>query len=72
MKSITTKPDSSQLEAATTCRLFDNWFDPIETGVRERVRDFIEELIHGELETAQARPRDGRWAKTIDDANAAA
>src|SRR6266851_8643766 len=33
MTSITTKPGSSQLEAATTCRLFDNWFDPIETAV---------------------------------------
>jgi hypothetical protein len=25
--------------------LFDNWFDPIESGVRERVRGFIEDLI---------------------------
>jgi hypothetical protein len=30
--------------------LFDNWFDPIETEVRARARDFLEELIRGELE----------------------
>jgi putative transposase len=37
--------------------LFDNWFDPIETEVRARARQFIEELIRGELDTALARPR---------------
>src|ERR1700680_3698387 len=60
MTSITTKPDSSQLEAATTCRLFDNWFDPIETEVRARARGFIEELLRSELDEALARPRYGR------------
>ena len=41
--------------------LFDNWFDPIETALRERARNFIEELIHGELPTAALdRPRYGR------------
>jgi hypothetical protein len=30
--------------------LFDNWFDPIETAVRARARQFIEELIRGELD----------------------
>ena len=34
MTSITTKPDSSQLEAETAPHLFDNWFDPIETEVQ--------------------------------------
>jgi hypothetical protein len=37
--------------------LFDNWLDPIETEVRARARQFIEELIRGELDTALARPR---------------
>jgi hypothetical protein len=37
--------------------LFDNWFDPIEIEVRARARQFIEELIRGELDTALARPR---------------
>ena len=41
MTSNTTKPDSSQPAAEAAVDLFDNWFDPIETGVRERVREFI-------------------------------
>jgi hypothetical protein len=40
--------------------LFDNWFDPIETEVRARAREFIEELIRGELDAVLARPRYGR------------
>jgi hypothetical protein len=40
-----------------TAHLFDNWFDPIESAVRERVRGLIEELIHGELDTVLVRPR---------------
>jgi hypothetical protein len=42
---------------------FDNWFDPIETEVRARAREFIEELIRGELDAALARPRYGRGRK---------
>ena len=41
-------------------KLFDNWFDPIETELRTKVRDFIETMIQEELETALARPRYGR------------
>jgi putative transposase len=66
MTSITTKPDSLQLEAETAPHLFDNWFDPIETEVRGRVRQFIKELIRGELDEALARPRYGR-SKTAGD-----
>ena len=40
--------------------LFDNWFDPIESEVRARAREFIEEMIRGELDTMLARPRYGR------------
>src|SRR5712691_5647055 len=40
--------------------LFDNWFDPIEAALRDRVRNFIEELFHGELTAALDRPRYGR------------
>jgi hypothetical protein len=29
---------------------FDNRFDPIEAGVRARVRDFIQAMIEGELD----------------------
>ena len=38
-------------------RLFDNWFDPIETELRWKVRGFIEGMIEEELATALARPR---------------
>jgi putative transposase len=40
--------------------LFDNWFDPLEAEVRARVRQFIEELLRGELDAALARLRYGR------------
>lgn len=57
MTSISTKSDSSQPAAETTSRLFDNWFDPIETEVRARARQFIEELLREELDATLARPR---------------
>jgi putative transposase len=60
MTSITTKPDSLQPEAEPASHLFDNWFDPIEAEVRGRARQFIEELIRGELDAALDRPRYGR------------
>jgi len=62
MTSITTKPDSSQPQNDTV-HLFDNWFDPIEAGVRDRVRDFIHAMIEGELDTALSRPRYARHGK---------
>jgi putative transposase len=60
MTSVTTKPESSQPPSETAVDLFDNWFDPIETEVRDRARQFIEELIRGELDAVLARPRYGR------------
>ena len=57
MTNITTKSDSSQPGVETTSRLFDNWFDPIETEVRARARQFIEELLREELDATLARPR---------------
>jgi transposase-like protein len=65
-KTITT-PDSSQPASEQTVDLFDNWFDPIETEVRARARQFIEELIRGELDDALARPRYRRSKKASDD-----
>lgn len=50
MKSITTKSDSSQPVADTAVYLFDDWFDPIEAAVRDRVRGFIQAMIEGELD----------------------
>ena len=60
MTITTTKPDSSQPASEMAVDLFDNWFDPLETEVRARAREFIEELIRGELDTVLARPRYGR------------
>src|SRR5271165_3953560 len=57
MTNITTKPGSLQPAADMAVDLFDNWFDPIETEVRARSRQFIEELLRGELDAALARPR---------------
>jgi transposase-like protein len=53
----------SAVEGETAPQLFDDWFDPIETAVRERAREFIEELIRGELDAALARPRYERSRK---------
>src|SRR5437899_10831902 len=66
MKSITTKHDSSQPVADTAVYLFDDWFDPIEATVRDRVRGFIQAMIEGELEGTLARPRYGRRPKSSD------
>ena len=71
MTSNITKTDSSQCEAAPAPQLFDNWFDPIETEVRDRARQFIEELIRGELDEALARPRYQRSKKAADEDSAA-
>ena len=60
MTSTTTKPDAVQPGAETAVFLFDDWFDPIETCLRDRVRDFIETMLRTELDAALARPRYAR------------
>src|SRR6266403_458543 len=65
-----TKPDSLQPAAEMAVDLFDNWFDPIETEVRARSRQFIEELLRGELDAALARPRYGRSQMAGNEARA--
>jgi transposase-like protein len=67
MKSPITKPIPSQPWAEPASCLFDNWIDPIETAVRNRVRSFIEALIESELDAALDRPRYGRRAILNDD-----
>ena len=59
MTSDTTKAAGLQLETETAAHVFDSWFDPIESGIRERVRGFIDELIRHELDEVLARPRYG-------------
>ena len=52
---------------AADIMLFDNWFDPIEDGVRERVRGFIETMLEEELDGALSRPRYGRRKARRDE-----
>jgi putative transposase len=73
MTSVTTKPDATQPLTETVSHVFDDWFDPIEAGICDRVREFIEEMIRGELDAVLARPRYGRrvrMADGIENANA--
>src|SRR3979409_801492 len=67
MKSFTRKSDSSQPAAETAVYLFDDWFDPIEAGVRDRVREFIQAMVEGELDAALMRPRYGRRSQSSGD-----
>ena len=57
MMSDTTKPDSWQPAAEMTVGLFDNLFDPIESEVRARAREFIEEICAMRLCAAAATCR---------------
>ena len=63
MANTSTTSPALQPETRTTVDLLDNWFDAIEVGLRERVRDFIQAMIESELDTALARPRYGRRPK---------
>src|SRR5204862_3086450 len=38
-----------QSAAETAADLLDDWFDPIEAGLRDRVREFIQTMIESEL-----------------------
>ena len=55
MSDNSTKTASLQPGAETALYLFDDWFDPIEAGLRARVREFIQEMIEGEREEALDR-----------------
>jgi putative transposase len=48
--------------------LCDDWFDPLETGVRTRIRSFIEELLEAELDAALGRDRYERPRMGSDNA----
>jgi putative transposase len=63
MTSVTTKPELSQPTTESNSHLFDDWFDPIESGIRGRVRELIEQMIRGELDAVLSRPRYGRRAQ---------
>jgi hypothetical protein len=57
MMNVTMGPDSLEPATDAAVHLFDDWFDPIESGVRETdSRGFIEELIRCELDAMLSRP----------------
>jgi transposase-like protein len=68
MKTDTTKAAGDVADE----KLFDNWFDPVETSLRVTVRGFIETMIEEELDTALSRPRYGRRLELTAADNAAA
>jgi len=55
MKTGTIEPPANAAEG--TLFLGDDWFDPLEAGVRSRIRGFIEELLEAELAAALGRDR---------------
>jgi putative transposase len=63
MSKDSTKPRALQSEADTAAHVLDDWFDPIEAGLRGRVREFIQTMIESELDAALCRPRYGRRPK---------
>jgi hypothetical protein len=52
-----TTPCLPQLETKSTADLFDNWFDPVETGLRDRAREFLQAMLEAELEEVLGRSR---------------
>jgi hypothetical protein len=64
MKNFTRKSDSSQPTAETAVYLFDDWFDPIEAGVRDRVREFIQAMVEGELDASAHASAMGRRSQS--------
>ena len=63
MTSNSTKSPVLGLEPETAVHLLDDWFDPIEAGLRDRVRELIQMLIESELEAVLSRPRYARRPK---------
>jgi len=70
MRTTTTEPAAKVAEGDVF--LGENWFDPLEAGVRTRIRGFIEGLLEAELDAALARKRYERpsLAETEADARA--
>jgi putative transposase len=68
MQSPTTPHVSAQPE---TGPVFEDWFDPIESSLRERVRGFIEEMVRSELDAVLARPRYARRTQAAEHADTA-
>jgi hypothetical protein len=45
MTSNSTTPSLPQSEIETAGHVFDNWFDPIEAGLRDRAREFLQAML---------------------------
>ena len=67
MTSHSTTPCLPQSEIETAEHLFDNWFDPIETGLRDRAREFLQAMFEAELDEVLARSRYARRGKPSSD-----
>ena len=71
MANNSTKSPVQGSEAETAVHLLDDWFDPIETGLRDRVRELIQTMIESELEAVLSRSRYARRPKAdptnVDD-----
>jgi len=63
MTSHSTMPEQPQSETETAVQLFDNWFDPIEAGLRDRAREFLQGMLEAELDEVLDRSRYARRAK---------
>ena len=72
MKTVTTTPELLHSTTENNSHLFDDWFDPIETGIRDRARELIEEMIRSELDAVLSRPRYGRRAGPVEGSDATA
>ena len=59
-----TKPSGRSTEGEHF--LCDDWFDPLKSGVRTRIRGFIEELLEGELDAALGRARYKRGRVAVE------
>ena len=69
MTSHSTMREQPQLETEAAAQLFDNWFDPIEAGLRDRAREFLQAMLEGELDEVLDRSRYARRAKRSADAS---
>ena len=65
MTTGSTRPTSSSTEDDHF--LCEDWFDPLEAGVRTRIRGFIEELLEAELDAALGRARYERPGMVSDE-----
>jgi putative transposase len=63
MPSTITSLAYRQPAPTASAQLFEDWFDPIEAAVRDRVHGFIQAMIEAELDEALSRTRYARHAK---------